>query len=508
MTIIANHEPHQIAPLEFITRHPRATFALFLALQFGVWTALPSLLYNALPLDGLEALIYGREWQLGYAKLSPLPWWIAEAVYRILPYDAAYYALSQLFVVATFAIVWALARQLVGPVGALVAVLIVDGLDYFQSASTHFNHDVAQLPFWALAGYALQAALRKGRHHDWILLGAALGAAFWAKYFVIVLALPIAAFMILDRDARPNLKRPGPWIAVAAGLVVILPHLIWLMQHNFAPFEYVDQRATPSQGILDHVVNPGQFAIRQLGYLLPSLLITAPLVYFSIFKPADAPVKPVTPAGFDAFDRRIVTLLAFGPALTMIVLSAVTGRGTIALWGYPLWLYLGLWFVMAYNHAIGSRSLAWMAGAWAAVFTASAVLIIIFNSGAFSLNYVRRTQQFPGPQLAAEIERRYVAATGRTPTYVIGPLIEAGNISRYTASRPRVVINADFAKAPWIDPADVRAKGAILIWNPNDEGLMPSHLARIAGNVPQQPPVVIPVANGRFTFYFAWAILQ
>jgi 4-amino-4-deoxy-L-arabinose transferase-like glycosyltransferase len=508
MTIIASPEPHQVAPLGFITRHPRATFALFLALQFGVWTALPSLLYNALPLDGLEALIYGREWQLGYAKLSPLPWWIAEAVYRILPYDAAYYALSQLFVVAAFAVVWAMARRLVGPVGALVAVLIVDGLDYFQSASTHFNHDVAQLPFWALAGFALHAALRDGRYRDWILLGAALGAAFWAKYFVIVLALPIAVFMILDRDARPNLKRPGPWIAVATGLLVILPHLIWLMQHNFAPFEYVDQRAAPSRGILDHIAHPGQFAISQLGYLLPSLLIAAPLVYFSIFQPAIAPTKPAAPAGFDAFDRRIVMLLAFGPALTMILLSAVTGRGTIALWGYPLWLYLGLWFVMTYNHAIGSRSLAWITGAWAAVFTASTVLIIIFNSGAFSLNYVRRTQQFPGPQLAAEIERRYVAATGRTPAYVIGPLIEAGNISRYTASRPRVVINADFAKAPWIDPADVRAKGAILIWNPNDEGLMPSHLARIAGNVPQQSPIVIPVANGRFTFYFAWAILQ
>jgi hypothetical protein len=482
-------------------------FGMFLALQFAVWTIIPSLLNKALPLDGLEALIYGREWQLGYAKLSPLPWWVAEAVYQVLPYDAAYYALSQLFVVATFAVVWMMARRLVGDTGALVSVLMIDGLDYFQSASTHFNHDVAQLPFWALAGYALHAALRKGRHRDWALLGASLGAAFWAKYFVVVLALPVVLFLILDRDARANLRRPGPWIAVAVGLLVVLPHLIWLVQHNFIPLDYVDRRASPSRGIADHIVHPVKFVLGQIGYLLPSFLIAAPLVYFSMLKPA-APVQPAATPGFDAYDRRIVMLLAFGPALTMVTLSAVTGRGTIALWGYPLWLYLGLWFVMTYKDALAPRGLAWVAGLWAVVFAASCVFIIIYNSGAVGLSYVRRSQQFPGPQLAAEIERQYRAVTGRAPAYIVGPQIEAGNISRYSSSRPRVVIDADFAKAPWIDPADLRVKGTILIWNPSDDGLMPDYLKKIAEGAPQQPPIVIPVANGRFKFYFAWAILK
>ncbi|CAN5358130.1 UDP-phosphomannose--protein mannosyltransferase [soil metagenome] len=508
MTTLAKRTPYLAPLVEFITRRPCTAFAMFLALQFAVWTILPSLLNNALPLDGLEALIYGREWQLGYAKLSPLPWWVAEAVYRVLPYDAAYYALSQLFVVATFAVVWVMARRLVGDVGALVSVLIVDGLDYFQSASTHFNHDVAQLPFWALAGYALHAALRNGRHRDWALLGASLGAAFWAKYFVVILALPIVLFLILDRDARASLRRPGPWIAVAVGLLVVLPHLIWLVQHNFIPFDYVDRRASPSRGITDHIVHPVKFVLGQLGYLLPSLLIAAPLVYFSFLKPAAAPAQPVPMPGFDAYDRRIVTLLAFGPALTMVVLSAVTGRGTIALWGYPLWLYLGLWFVMTYKDALASRGLAWIASLWGVVFAASCVFIIIYNSGALGLSYVRRSQQFPGPQLAAEIERQYFAVTGRAPAYIVGPQIEAGNISRYSSNRPRVVIDADFAKAPWIDPSDLRTKGAILIWNPSDDGLMPDHLKKIAEGAPQQPPIVIPVANGRFKFHFAWAILK
>ena len=47
----------------WIESRPRAAFGGFLALHFIVWTTLPSLLYANLPLDLIEALAYGREWQ-------------------------------------------------------------------------------------------------------------------------------------------------------------------------------------------------------------------------------------------------------------------------------------------------------------------------------------------------------------------------------------------------------------------------------------------------------------
>src|SRR6266849_6816370 len=167
-----------------IERRPQAAFAAFLALHALVWTALPTLLYPNLPLDLIEALTYGREWQLGYDKLPPLPWWLIELLYRVLGVDAAYYALAQIAVIAAFAAVWSTARPLIGPVGALVAVLILDGLHYFHFTAAKFNHDVIQLPLWALAGYAFHAALKRGRMVHWALLGLAIGSALWAKYFV------------------------------------------------------------------------------------------------------------------------------------------------------------------------------------------------------------------------------------------------------------------------------------------------------------------------------------
>src|SRR5512136_340515 len=128
-----------------IERRPQAAFAAFLALHVLVWTALPAALYPNLPLDLIEALTYGREWQLGYDKLPPLPWWLIELAWQAFGVDWVYYLIAQATVLAAFALVWLMARRLVGPAGALAAVLIVDGLHYFNFTAAKFNHDVIQL---------------------------------------------------------------------------------------------------------------------------------------------------------------------------------------------------------------------------------------------------------------------------------------------------------------------------------------------------------------------------
>src|SRR5689334_15700356 len=96
-----------------IEQNPAAAFLGFLALHFAVWTALPALFFRNLPLDLIEALVYGREWQLGYDKLPPLPWWMVEATYRLFGPDLFYYALAQVTVLTAFALVWMTARHLV-----------------------------------------------------------------------------------------------------------------------------------------------------------------------------------------------------------------------------------------------------------------------------------------------------------------------------------------------------------------------------------------------------------
>ena len=113
-----------------VEQRPATVFAIFAALHFVVWSALPAALYPNLPLDLIEALTYGREWQFGYDKLPPLPWWLVEAVHRAFGPDLFYYVLAQVAVLIGFAAVWAMARRLTSAMGALAALLILDGLHY------------------------------------------------------------------------------------------------------------------------------------------------------------------------------------------------------------------------------------------------------------------------------------------------------------------------------------------------------------------------------------------
>jgi hypothetical protein len=492
-----------------IESHPGGVFAAFCALHFVIWTALPAVLYRNLPLDLIEALTYGREWQLGYDKLPPLPWWLIEIVYRTIGHDIAYYALAQLAVIGAFVLVWLTALPLVGGVGALVAVLIIDGLHYFHYTAAKFNHDVIQLPLWALAGYAFHAALRRGRVPSWLLLGFAIGMALWAKYFVVVLAAPLALFLIFNNEARRKLAAPGPWIAVGVAAIIMTPHLVWLVKNDFLPFAYADARAAPSRGLLDHVLHPAIFALSQALFLLPALLIAAAALWPRSKRGTACPMA-------DEFDRRIVAVLAFGPAATTTALSAVSGRGTIAMWGYPLWLFLGLWIVLEARIAMDKARLVRAVTVWGVIFAGFATVFAANYSFLPDIDHRYRAAFYPGDRLADEIARRFRAATGRPLTYVIGTMWEGGNVAHYAREKPRVLIDGDPRRAPWIDLGDVRSKGAVVVWTcgenirntcEDDMRVIPPRFRGIGADALVQPPFTLPFRRGDMTLHVGWAIV-
>jgi len=520
-------------PIGFIEGRPQAAFAGFLALHFAVWTALPTLLYANLPLDLIEALTYGRAWQLGYDKLPPLPWWLIEIMHRLFDADIAYYALAQAVVIVAFVLVFAAARPLVGAAGALVAVLIIDGLHYFQYTAVKFNHDVMQLPFWALAGCAFHAALKRGRMVHWLLLGVAFGGALWAKYFVVVLAAPYALFLLFDRDARRTLATPGPWLALAVALGIAAPHVLWLFQTDFLPFAYASRRAAPVHGWFDHISHPVAFAVSQIFFLLPSLLIAAGLFWrrttplplvgrgwgwgsrgaVTDVEEFPSPHGPAPPQGgrvqsADACDRRIVALLAFGPFLTVIVLAAVSGRGTVAMWGYPLWLYLGLWLMLAAPRVLDRARLTGVVVTWGAVFAGFAIIFIANYAVLPFIDHRYRAVLFPGDKLGAALTERFHAAAGTPLRYVIGSMWDGGNLAHYSPDQPQVLIDGLPGRAPWVDLNDLRAKGAMVVWTGGDTAHLPAQFAAVAGAAEIGAPFDLPMRRGPGEIHVGWAILR
>src|SRR5437764_8947098 len=98
----------------FARRRPGAVLLSVLALHLAIWTLLPILLCPNLQLDLVEDLAMGKEWQLGYWKHPPLPWWTADLVYRLVGDVNAVYVLGPLAAVICFYGVWLLAREAVG----------------------------------------------------------------------------------------------------------------------------------------------------------------------------------------------------------------------------------------------------------------------------------------------------------------------------------------------------------------------------------------------------------
>ena len=480
---------------------PRAVLAVFLMVHALVWTALPALIYYNLPLDVIEAMTYGREWQIGYDKLPPLPWFLGEVAFRLTGHDASLYALSQAAVILAFVAVWMTARPVVGTAGALAALLMIDGMHYFNMSAVKFNHNVIEMPLWALAGFAFHAGLRGGRLRHWILLGVAVGLSWWAKYFVVILAAPLALFLLLDPAARGRLTAPGPWIAAALTVIVVAPNLYWLWQHGSLPFAYAEARAAAPSGMLDHFTHPLEFAGGQAFYLLPSLLVAAPLFW--------PPAKPALGPRADAFDRRIVMLLAFGPALTLFVFSLLTGRATSAMWGFPLWLFIGLWLVLFAPAAFDRARLVRVGAIWAAVF----VIFII----AFCVDYLLlprydhryRAAFFPGDLLSQAITQRFELATGKEPAYIIGSMWDGGNVAHYATARPqpRVLVDGMRDHAPWIDLADLRKRGAALVWTEGDPHVLPPSLAAAAPSAQVGVPFDLHNHRGDGIVHVGWAIL-
>ena len=86
-----------------MTNNISKTFFTFLFAHLAVWTLVPALTNQNLPLDTIEALAWGSNLDWGFNKHPPSSAFFVEVFYQIFgSNDWAYYLLSQIFVVISF----------------------------------------------------------------------------------------------------------------------------------------------------------------------------------------------------------------------------------------------------------------------------------------------------------------------------------------------------------------------------------------------------------------------
>ena len=312
-------------------------FYLFLIAHLFVWTLIPSITNNNLPLDTIEALAWGSNLDWGYNKHPPVSAFFVEFFYFLFgSNDIAYYFLSQIFVILAFYIVWVFSYEFFqNKTLSFFSVLILEGIYFYNFTTPEFNVNVCQLPFWALTVYLSWKLYMKKDSNTviLILLGVTAAIGFLTKYLFAYLLLSVVMIFayefFITKTRKIDFKH---YLPIEIFFVLLVPHLIWLFQNDFVTIKYAFNRAgLVDYSFLNHLKFPIIFLIKQIGILIPFFI----LCYFIIKK-----IK----IRFDIKDKKkyFILLINFLPIFLMFVTSVVTGSKIRTMWMTPFYLFIGV----------------------------------------------------------------------------------------------------------------------------------------------------------------------
>ena len=432
---------------------PGRVLAGVLVLHTATWTLVPALVNPNLPLDVVESLTWGHAWEWGYFKHPPLSPWLAELAYSLAPGQGwPIYLLSALCVTVAFWAVWRLARDFVAPLPAAIAVLLLEGIHYHNFSSQEFNANIVLLPFWALTILFFWRAVARARPLDWVLFGLFGALALLGKYFAAFLIAPLGLYLLLERAGRAAWRTPGPYLALGVAMLVLAPHVVWMVGSDFATITYAVARSTPrGHGVIaEHVVSPAKFLFAQAGAILPMVVLAVML----------GRLRPAT--GAPSRETRFLLYAGLGPLILVVAVSAIFGLRLRSMWGAPLFLIYGLMIMTLFAPAkYHLRRFAWT---WAGLFAlAPSVYVAVVLAQPYVIDRPKRVH-FPGRALAERVEAAWRDRFAQPLPIVVGTKWIAGNVAAYDKARPQVYLDADPARAPWLDDATVNRVGGAAVW--------------------------------------------
>ena len=341
----------------------------------------------------------------------------------------------------------------------MAAVVLLDADIVFNIKSAPFNHNTAQLALFSLAGLSLFLGFKHGRLRDWLCVGLWFALAFYAKYEAVVLAAPAVLFSVADPIARRCWRTPGPYVACAVFLLLLAPEAAWLLSVNFAPLIYAGDKA-PTAAALPLLASLGNFALTAALYILPVVglfLTLAP-------RPWATPPALTDPA--DAFARRYLAAMAFGPLAVSLAAGLLIRREMGGAWVMQFWCFISLFLIALWRPSIDRLAARRLAIGWAGLTLLFVAIKLIGEVFLIAPGKLMETQ-FPGPEFSAAVTRAWRREEpGRPLPYLVGEFWTAGNVMLFSPDHPRLLESGDPVHSPRIDLADVRRRGAVILFPP------------------------------------------
>ena len=233
-------------------------FLIFALSHLIIWTLVPSLTNNNLPLDTIEALAWGSNLDWGFNKHPPMSAFFPEVFFKIFgPQDWSYYLLSQIFVVISFYYVFKLSNEILRDVKlSLISILLLVSIYFYNFTTPEFNVNVCQLPFWSLVVYYSWKIYnsKKISFLDCVLVGLFGALGFLSKYLFVYLLISIDLLFIYLIFFKKTKKFDFKYlITLEVFIVLLIPHLIWLYNNDFISILYgLKRTGLENSNIIQH----------------------------------------------------------------------------------------------------------------------------------------------------------------------------------------------------------------------------------------------------------------
>ncbi len=402
-------------------------FYIFLIIHLVLWTVVPTIVNQNLPLDTIEALAWGSNLDWGFNKHPPLSAFFCEVFFKIFgAQDWAYYLLSQIFVVLSFYFVFKLANLLTNNLSmSLISVLMLEGIYFYNFTTPEFNVNISQMPFWALTIYFTWKIFDKKVPNviDLILLGIFAAAGFLSKYLFLYLLISIdLLFFYLIFIARDRKFNFSYLISLEVFLLLLIPHFIWLTNNDFVTITYgLARSGAENFQLFNHIKNPIMFILKQIGILIPFFIFC--LVLLKKFK-----IK------INLKDKKLIFLIFVNivPIILILLTSIISGAKIRTMWMTPFYLYIGLLFVYLFKNQINLNKLN--------NFLISFIFLFLFSPfvyGYISLSKDDKRTDYPGKQIAKKVQFEWDQNFDEPIAFVIGDEWKAGNLSYHLETRPK-----------------------------------------------------------------------
>ena len=445
--------------MRLVAQRPGLAVGLFIALHVVLWTVVPVLVHQGLPLDTVEAYAIGREWVIGTYKHPALPSWLLE-LSRIATGTIGWpaYLLSSLAVGTTYAFVYLLGRDTLGARLGLAGTLPLAGVMFFSWITPEFNHTLVQMPIWAAIVWCLWRA-REGAGDAramgwWMALGAVAGLGLYAKFSSAVLLVVAAVYILADARCRRQLRGPGPWLGLAAFVLAIAPLASWMYATDFQVLGYGATRAgSPKAGTVT------QFMLKEAAAGLGLVVILSVAIGWRRAVP-----EPLATDIVRADARRFLLVFLLAPLALCIVAALLLKIGLRGAWGAAMLSFTGLALVALLAPRFNERAVL-----RAAALSLALLLVVPAAYGVYTANWSRHAKAVPKvawPQttIADGLEAVWRQRMGRPLRIVAGDTWVGGIVAIHGASRPRLLIDGDYARSPWISQSDVQREGALAVW--------------------------------------------